>query len=70
MSRGHTRKALSKKFCHCIKQVRKTIKTRGSKEVAAIAVCVKSVLGSRGRTLRKFTCGKNRFLETQNIIKK
>ena len=63
-----TRKNLSKKFCRCIKQVRKTIKTRNgkSRESGAIAICVKSVLQSRGRTLKKFRCGKKRFLQTQN----
>jgi len=67
MARGYTRKGLSKKFCHCIQQVRRTIKARNgkSKESGAIAVCVGSVLGSRGLTLRKFRCGKKRSLETQ-----
>lgn len=71
MGRSYTRKNLSKKFCRCIKQVRNTIKARDSKskESGAIAICVKSVLGSRGRTLRKFRCGKNRFLQTQNLKK-
>lgn len=49
-SQGH-------KFCACIKKVRKTVKaTRGTKEQAAIAICVKSVLQTRKRTLKKFTC--------------
>jgi hypothetical protein len=50
-------------FCRCIKKVRRTVKLRkgsgrgpAAKESAAIAICVKSVLGSRGRTLRKFSC--------------
>jgi hypothetical protein len=54
---------LSKEFCRCIKKVRRTVKLRkgrgaAAKESAAIAICVKSVLGSRGRTLRKFSCTK------------
>ena len=66
MTDGYTRKGLSKKFCHCIKQVSNYIKPiKGTKEIAAIAICVKSVLKSRGRTLKKFKCGKNRFLKTQ-----
>lgn len=75
----------SKKFCSCIKKVRKTFKKpRGSKEFsfsktktsqalssaksesAAIAVCVKSVLQTKGRTLRRFTCGKKPKVLTQN----
>ena len=67
----------TKKFCSCIKQVRTTIKLRpgqkqGQKQVqkqkesAAIGTCIKSVLWSRGRTLRKFRCkGKKPFVRTQ-----
>ena len=64
----------TKKFCRCIKQVRTTIKLRPGqkqgqkqKESAAIGTCIKSVLWSRGRTLRKFRCkGKKPFVRTQN----
>ena len=60
------RESLSKKFCNCIKKVRKTVKarTRG-KEEAAIAICTKSVLWSRGKTLRKFSCRGGPILKTQ-----
>jgi hypothetical protein len=54
---------LAETFCRCIKKVRKTVKVRkgekkgtAGKERAAIAICVKSVLGTRGKTLRKFRC--------------
>lgn len=54
---------LAERFCDCVKQVRRTVKTRkgsSGKEQAAIAICVKSVLQKRGRTLKKFRCrGKN-----------
>ena len=52
------REAIGKRFCKCIKSVRKTIKARNNstKEQGAIAVCVKSVLQSKGKTLRKFNC--------------
>ena len=44
-------------FCKCIKKVRRYIKPiKGTKESAAIAICVKSVLQSKGKTLRKFKC--------------
>jgi hypothetical protein len=52
----------TKRFCRCIKKVRKTIKARkgSSKESGAIGVCVKSVLQQKlkptGRTLFKFHC--------------
>jgi len=62
----------SDRFCRCIKQVRKTVKLRSgrgkeARERAAIAICVKSVLQSRGRTLRKFNCRKGPKLQTQSI---
>jgi sulfopyruvate decarboxylase TPP-binding subunit len=62
---------LLKKLCSCIKQVQKTIKLRPSlkqikkaKESAAIGICVKSVLQTRGRTLKKFSC-KKKILQTK-----
>ena len=63
----------SERFCRCVKAVRKTVKLRSgsgkqkgkdAKEKAAIAICVKSVLQSRGRTLKKFSCRKGK-LSTQ-----
>ena len=70
-ARGHSRKKLAGKFCRCIKALRKTVKARGlaKKESAAIAICVRSVLGTRGRTLRKFRCNKKTVLETQSPLK-
>lgn len=63
-----TRKSLVKKFCKCIKKVRKTIKFRkgSTSEQAAIAVCTKSVLQTKGKTLKKFSC-RNGNLLTQKI---
>jgi len=68
-------KALSERFCRCIKSVRKTVKVRGKnkskaeKEQAAIAICVRAVLGSRGKTLKRFRCGKKAMLQTQKPLK-
>lgn len=61
------RETLSRKFCRCIKAVSKTIKPRKGQtsEQAAIGVCTKSVLFSRGKTLKKFKCGKKGRLQTQ-----
>ena len=60
---------LAQTFCRCIKKVRKTVKVRkgemkgsAGRERAAIAICVKSVLGTRGKTLRKFKCTGKRVL--------
>ncbi len=67
--------ALSKAFCRCIKSVRKTVKLRpgqkktaSAKESAAIAICTKSVLQTRGKTLKKFRCTKKPMLQTQKPI--
>ncbi len=62
----------SERFCKCINSVRKTVKLRAgsprtqkAREKAAIAICVRSVLQSRGRTLKKFSCRKGSKLQTQ-----
>ena len=51
----------TQRFCKCIKKVRKTIKN----EKGPIAICVKSVLQTKGRTLKRFTCGKKGRVITQ-----
>ena len=66
------KESLQETFCRCIKKVRKTVKVRkpkSTKESAAIAICVKSVLQSKGSTLRKFNC-KHKKLETQPLKNK
>ena len=58
------------RFCRCIKAVRKTLKLRNRKttrEGAAIGICTKSVLQTRGRTLKRFSCGKKQILKTQKL---
>jgi hypothetical protein len=64
------------RFCKCIKEVRKTVKlrpgqpkTNDAKERAAIAICVRSVLQTRGRTLKKFKCRGKASLTTQGPIR-
>jgi len=59
---------LTRKFCSCIPKVRKTLKkgSRKDKTGRSIAICVRSVLQTRGKTLKKFNCGMKR-LETQPI---
>jgi hypothetical protein len=63
---------LSKELCRCIKKVRKTIKVRPGqskslkgREKAAIGICVKSVIQTRGKTLKKFKCRPKPYLITQ-----
>jgi hypothetical protein len=58
------------RFCRCIKSVKKSVKLREgrgeeARERAAIAICVKSVLQRRGRTLKRFSCRKGAKLQTQ-----
>jgi len=43
---------------------------RQQKEQAAIGICVRSVLQTRGKTLKKFRCGTKPSLQTQPILKK
>jgi hypothetical protein len=65
-------KVLGKKFCDCVKSVRRYVKPKtgtgtSAKEGAAIAICTKSVLQTRGKTLRKFSCKKRAKLQTQRL---
>lgn len=67
---------LSKKLCSCIKTVRNKVRigrrklTRKQKEKLAIGICVKSVLQTRGKTLRKFQCGEKPKLNLQPMKNK
>jgi hypothetical protein len=56
---GRTSK-IGRKFDRCVKAVRKTVRARkgSSKESAAIAICTKSVLQTRGRTLKRYKKGR------------
>jgi len=65
------KESMAKRFCGCIKKVRKTIKgnyKKQQKESRAIAICVKSVIQKRGKTLKKFKCGKTPKLTTQHPL--
>jgi hypothetical protein len=65
------KESMAERFCGCIKKVRKTIKgnyKKQQKESRAIAICVKSVIQTRGKTLKKFSCGKSPKLTTQKPI--
>jgi hypothetical protein len=48
---------LGAKFSRCVKAVRKTIRPRkgSSKESAAIAICTKTVLYPKGRTIKRYS---------------
>jgi hypothetical protein len=48
-------KSLTIKFCSCIKSL---VKSKRFNESSAIAICTKSVLQTKGKTLGKFKCRK------------
>ena len=66
-------------FCSCIKKVKKSLRNQNRKkgiykklenyEQGGIAICVKSVLQSKGKTLKKFHCKKPPMLKTQKLLK-
>jgi hypothetical protein len=63
------RKITARRFCGCVKKVKRTVLLRKglaqNKESAAIAICTKSMLQSRGRTLKRVRCRGAPRLETQ-----
>jgi len=52
------RKTRAKRFCSCVRKLEKLGKN-------GIPLCVASILQRRGRTLKKFKCGKKPSLITQ-----
>ena len=61
ISGGGRRLTQTQRFCKCIKNVRRTVRN----QKGPIAICVKSVLQKKGRTLKRFTCGKKGRVITQ-----
>ena len=59
---GFRRRSQTARFNRCVKTVKKSIVPRpdSNKESAAIAICTKSVLQRRGRTLKKYRKGRIR----------
>lgn len=56
---------LTRKFNRCVKNVRKTLKNEGS----AIAICTKSVLFPKGRTLKRYRKTKLTTQKRKRIFK-
>jgi hypothetical protein len=54
------RTRISRKFNRCVKSVKRTVRARkgSNKESAAIAICTKSVLHKRGRTMKRYSRGR------------
>ena len=69
-----SQKPLGKELCRCIKKVRKTVKVRQGqnksikgKERAAIGICIKSVLHTRGKTIKRFKCTPKPYITIQKL---
>ncbi len=56
---------LAAHFCRCIKAVAPKFGGLAKGEGAAIAICVKSILQSKGRTLKRFRCKNGASISTQ-----
>lgn len=65
---GFRRRSQTARFNRCVKGVKQAIvpRPKSSKESAAIAICTKSVLQTRGRTLKKYRKGR---LLTQKLLR-
>ena len=60
MQGGRKSRKLGNTFNRCVKAVRQTVKARkgSNKESAAIAICTKSVLHTRGKTMKRYRKGR------------
>ena len=56
---------LAAHFCRCIKAVAPKFGGMNKGEGAAIAICVKSILQTKGRTLKRFRCKNGASISTQ-----
>ncbi len=68
-SRSRTNPKLAAHFCRCIKAVAPKFGGLAKGENAAIAICVKSILQSKGRTLKRFRCKEGASITTQSHSK-
>ncbi len=68
-SRTRTNPKLAAHFCRCIKAVAPKFGGLAKGEGAAIAICVKSILQTKGRTLKKFRCKEGASITTQSRSK-
>ncbi len=68
-SRSRTNPKLAAHFCRCIKAVAPKFGGLVKGEGAAIAICVKSLLHRKGRTLKQFRCKEGASITTQSHSK-
>ena len=64
-----TNPKLAEHFCRCIKAVAPKFGGMEKGEGAAIAICVKSILQTKGRTLKRFRCKEGASITTQKKTK-
>ena len=65
-SKSRTNPKLAAHFCRCIKAVAPKFGGLAKGEGAAIAICVKSILQTKGRTLKRFRCKDGASITTQS----
>jgi len=68
-SKSRTNPKLAAHFCRCIKAVAPKFGGLAKGEGAAIAICVKSILQTKGRTLKRFRCKDGASITTQSRSK-
>ena len=68
-SKSRTNPKLAAHFCRCIKAVAPKFGGMEKGEGAAIAICVKSILQTKGKTLKKFRCKEGASLSTQRLTR-
>jgi hypothetical protein len=68
-SRTRSNPKLAAHFCRCIKAVAPKFGGLVKGEGAAIAICVKSILQTKGRTLKRFRCKEGASITTQSRSK-
>ena len=59
-----SRRVTAKRFCGCIKKVKKSSK-KAKTEGSAIAICTSSLLWPHGRTLHSVSCRRKASIKTQ-----
>ena len=69
-SKPSTNPKLATHFCRCIKAVAPKFGGLVKGEGAAIAICVKSILQTKGRTLKRFRCKEGASITTQGLTRK
>lgn len=68
-SKSRTNPKLAAHFCRCIKAVAPKFGGLEKGEGAAIGICVKSILQTKGRTLKRFRCKEGASITTQSRSK-